>query len=464
VPTAIASVISSVSGNNLTHRIEYDAFGRVQKETRSIPAGTTSRVTVYDEAGQTKAVTEWDTNPPADASMHATRYTYDAFGRPLSIRAPDNSLRTLSYLGARQVTKRELIGAAAAPPDTVESYDVHGRLVSVLDANGTTTTYAYDLGNRLASVLMGGQPRAFGYDSLGFLRNETHPENGTTTYGNYDARGHVGSKSVNNASTLFDLTYEYDPAERLLRVNSRNPNAPSTFRLSKEFTYASTNPNPYNLATGKLVTAKRYNYDTPGASQITVTETYDYIDSAGRLTDKTTTIGINSSTRTINQKYNYNDLGLLSTIWYPYPDSYGTPTWDAVLPQYTSGRFTGAGVVGYYPGQPDFTNSITYWPNGMVNGITHNNLVTDTYAIDTTNGMPRPSQIKFENWTAPVACTSPAITSQSGSDTIYYGDAKTIAVTATGDAITYQWYQGQSPISGATSASYAVPSSQTGSY
>jgi YD repeat-containing protein len=471
VPTAVASVTSSVAGNNLTHKIEYDAFGRIQKETRSISAGTTSQITVYDAGGRKKSVTEWETTPSSNASTHATQYTYDAFGRPLSITAPDHtaqhpSIRTFSYLGARQITRRELIGSTATPADTTETYDIHGRLMSVLDANNVTTTYTYDVANRLATVLMGSQPRGFSYDTAGFLRSETHPENGTTSYGDYDARGHVGSKTINGANSLFDQTFTYDSAERLFQIKSRDPNAPSTFRISKEFTYSSANPNPFDLAKGKLSAAKRYNYDVPGAGPITVTEEYQYINPAGHLSDKTTTIaGIGSASRKIYQTYKYNDLGLLSEVDYPSPDSYGTPTWSNLLPKYTAGRFVGASTTGYFPGQPNFTNSdIAYWANGMLNAITHNNGVTDTYAIDATNALPRPNQIKFENWTAPITCTPPSIASQSASDTIYYADPKTIAVTATGDSLTYQWYLGQSAIAGATSTSYPVTTNQTGSY
>jgi len=463
VPTAIATVTSSVSGNSMTHQIEYDSFGRVKKETRSIDGGTTSRVTAYDASGQTKAVTEWETNPASDASTHATKYTYDAFGRPLTVTAPDNSVRTFSYLGARQLTRRELIGTAATPADTVETYDVHGRLGSVLDANGFTTTYTYDAGNRLAAVSMAGQPRTFTYDNLGFLRSETHPENGTTTYGDYDARGHAGSKSVNGANTEFDLQFVYDKAERPFQISSRNPNAPTTFRLSKEFTYATTTPDLTHATAGRLITTMRNNYAYSGANPLSIAEAYSY-DAAGRLSEKDTTIDINAVERTFLQTYAYNDLGLLSQIEYPYASYSGTPPWDVLTPEYTKGRFSGAHVGN--DTNNHFTNSISYWDNGMLDSITHSNGVTDTYAIDTTTHMPRPSQIKFENWTG---CAAPAITAQSSGSTIAYGSSLTISVTATGDNPTYQWYTGQSPntqfpITGATSASYAVPSTQNGSY
>lgn len=64
--------------------------------------------------------------------------------------------------------------------------------------------------------------------------------------------------------------------------------------------------------------------------------------------------------------------------------------------------------------------------------------------------------------------TSPYITSQPASATVYRGKPATLSVAAGGTgAFTYQWYKGTSPIEGATSASYvftAVADTDAGSY
>ena len=92
----------------------------------------------------------------------------------------------------------------------------------------TTTSYTYDVGNRLTQATTGTQTRSFSYDFRGFLKSETLPElgPGTATYGesasapSYDARGH--------ATKRFDgqhrLLLAYDRAERLVR--SRRPTPP----------------------------------------------------------------------------------------------------------------------------------------------------------------------------------------------------------------------------------------------
>jgi YD repeat-containing protein len=461
-------------------RYYFDGLGRLIQRKSAMPNNQWATVNrTYDFMGRLarEYVPYFSPSPEFDMPFTPsayTEYTYDDLGRNTVVKAPDGKQTTTAYFAASQ--QRRTSGVATGvnqetPQTTRYIYDYLGRLKTVKEKNETITTgYSYDIGNHLSYVQMdgpeGSQGRSFAYDNRGLLMSESHPENGTTTYGDYDARGHAGSKTVNSADSLFDLTFTYDSAERPLQIKSRDPNASTTFRVSKELTYASANPNPFDLAKGKLLSATRYNYEIPGAGPVALTEEYEYINPAGRLSDKTTTIaGIGAAPRKIYQHYEFNDLGLLSKLPYPSPDSYGTPTWGTLFPGYAAGRFVGASATGFFPNQPNFTNNdITYWPNGMLHSVTHNNGVTDTYSMDATTGMPRPSQITFENWTAPISCTPPAIVSQSGGATVFYNDPQTISVTATGDALTYQWYQDQTPISGATGPSYAVTTTQTHSY
>ena len=70
--------------------------------------------------------------------------------------------------------------------------------------------------------LEGSQSRSFTYDNRGLLTSEIHPENGTTTYPQYDARGHAWQKRT-IGDTAFDLNMTFDSAERLMEIDSRNP-------------------------------------------------------------------------------------------------------------------------------------------------------------------------------------------------------------------------------------------------
>lgn len=60
------------------------------------------------------------------------------------------------------------------------------------------------------------------------------------------------------------------------------------------------------------------------------------------------------------------------------------------------------------------------------------------------------------------AATLPAITSQSTAQTLQEGDALSLEVVATGDALTYQWAKDGADISGATAPNYTVSSTSIG--
>jgi Immunoglobulin domain len=62
---------------------------------------------------------------------------------------------------------------------------------------------------------------------------------------------------------------------------------------------------------------------------------------------------------------------------------------------------------------------------------------------------------------------APSITTQPSSQTATAGSSVTLAVVASGTDTTYQWYKGDSAISGATSASYTInptATSDSGTY
>src|SRR5581483_2859067 len=231
---------------------------------------------------------------------------FDPFDRPTVVTAPDGTQTTYQYTGMRQVNRHSLIATVLNSPPTdqvtSEFYDALHRLYQVSELNNTIlTTYGYDTAGHLANVNIASgsasQARTFSYDNRGFLQSEQHPENGTTNYGSYDARGHVGSKTVpgntgcnSQAQQCFDQQYIYDQAERLTTVESRDPNNPTgPFRLLKQFTYGN----------GQLQTAIRHNYQPIG--DITVTETYVY-DQGGRVSEKDTHIGpVSSIDKTLKQ-------------------------------------------------------------------------------------------------------------------------------------------------------------------
>ena len=481
----ISTCASGSSAFLRQQRVEFDAFGRVAREKRLLATGQfNTRETKYDALGRKSFVSEVVEDNGTSPTV-GTSFTYDAFDRPLTIKPADGDAHTITfgYTGARIITRTEHVATTFGGEEaqtTTKAYDDQQRLLSVMEPNGTTTAYTYHVSGHLATATMTSgttqQLRTFTYDNRGFLTSEQQPENGLTTYTGYDARGHLGSRLVTDPSNqcngqiyrCFDLQYAYDNAERMQSVQSRNPWDSANFRPFKEFTYDTPNSSG-SKSTGKLSIATRHNYD-PIVGETIVSESYDYNDTAGHLTDKTTVVGPNGTLdKTFKQHYDYNDLGTISQITYPWcaDDAgcgYGT-AWPSVTEQYTNGELSSSSLPTSTWAEP--ANTITYWPSGMVHTVTHGNSVTDTYDVDLTTMMARPSAITFGNW---ATCAPPSINSQSGSSTIYYNSQQTLTVSATGNGISYQWYQGLpgdtlSPISGATGSQYTTPAlPQTSNY
>jgi kumamolisin len=118
-------------------------------------------------------------------------------------------------------------------------------------------------------------------------------------------------------------------------------------------------------------------------------------------------------------------------------------------------RITPAGVVSTIAGQTGVagsnngTGSTAQFYSVQAAAI---NSIGEVYLADTYNQTIRQGGI------------DPVVTTQLGSQTVTAGQAVTFSVTATGTgALTYQWYMNGSAISGATSASYTIPITATGS-
>ncbi len=492
-----AEQISSTAGT-ARYEVEFDFLGRKSLEKRLMPYNDncpadciSSRRTSYNGMGWVTSVSEWQTGTigypssincsssspsPANATVFCG---FDPFGRASTVLKADAKQMTNSFKGAREITRTVGVRTSLSTPvetdaTTTEHYDIHGRLFEVIEPDqNSTATYTYDVANRLARVDVSSsglttQTRLFAYDQRGFLLSETHPETGTTTYGSYDARGHVGTRRL-PTNDIFDLNYFYDSAERLTTVKSRHDPTSATFRDSKAFHFAEDNDystSPNNLKRGKLDTATRYNYNNISSGTTKVTETFSYKDVAGRLTDKNTQIiDMPWTNMSLSLSYTYNDLDLLSKITYPTCDAdpgCGQPTWGDVQPAYRNGALYTI---------PGFATAITYAPSGTVNVVTHAKNggtadgIKDTYEPD-LNALARPRSIAFSPYTACTPPLSPSIT-VTPSNQILYGGSASLSATAGGTApFTYFWFQGSAttPFQTAVSPSITVFPTQTTSY
>jgi hypothetical protein len=401
-------------------RYEFDDLGRLTDEWQTMPAGTESqRRIVYDKLGRRHQVSELGN------ITVVTTTTFDAFGRPTKVTAPDLSAVDFLYAGIGQRTQLSKIATSTTAEQEIsrsERYDAFGRLVRVVEKSGptnlaapvgndVTTEYRYDAADRLRRVTMGeggtgkpSQERLFDYDGRGFLRWESHPESGVTSY-TYDARGKLLRKIVGAADSLFDLKNEYDLAERLSYVQGRDPET-ALFRPLKYFQYAAENDVGHgDWKNGKLVWAQRFNYAGELEPDYTVNHSYYYDDPAGRRVRRDTSIfkeGVSTAMKSIYYGVTYNDLDLVESIDYPMCTGCGAPPVDPLredLHVYSYGRLIRLeGVVG------STANPITYWPNGMRRLMRHENGIEDGQEVGT---MVRPTEISFRTYDR---CVRPTIT------------------------------------------------------
>lgn len=423
---AIVDTSTPSASGTLRSRFVFDGLGRVLRRSSLGPQNTWNATEIArDEMGRAAWTSQPEStgvNPPSGSlvAAHKTLYEYDALGRPVQVTLPDGTVTSMSYQGSRIATRISTIAAGAAtetPVATREEYDSSGRLVAVtenvdLDPTGgaegeMTTSYTYDVGGRLASVSMPGaagtQTRTFTYDRRGFLTQDQHPEvgvngNGMTNWSQYDARGHAGRKTI---STTIDLRYEYDSAERLIRIKDAKVASRDLELFAWDcIRFDVAAPCVADTHPGRLAASARYNYD-PELGTIAVTDANQYDATTGHLVRRDQTVGtgeIGGNTLFQGESFffveTHNDLGLVDTLTYPCRSTpTGCPGADPgrVVPHgYANGVLTSLGT---------WASSVTYRPNGTVDTVTHGNgsgATREKWEAD-PNGMARPRRIYSTN-------------------------------------------------------------------
>ncbi|MHA7871248.1 MAG: RHS repeat domain-containing protein, partial [Hyphococcus sp.] len=252
---------------------DYDSYGRPVKTRRIFNTTHETVQTSYDAAGRVDCTARRMNqliSPPSNACAmgtigsdgpdRITRNTYDAAGRVTEVR-----------------TGR---GTSLARWAMRYTYTANGQVATIKDAEGNTTTYAYDGHDRLKTTTFpDASYEELTYDAGGRVAT-SRLRNGATETFTYDDRSQV--KTVNRAGDTHDITYSYD-------VMGRMTQAVSAATTSRTVTTA------YDaLSRVKSVTTN------PGTVE------YKY-DAAGRRTEMKWPDGFYVN-------YDYDDAGALTTI------------------------------------------------------------------------------------------------------------------------------------------------------
>ena len=170
------------------------------------------------------------TRPVTLTAKQITTYVaYDANGRVVRVRDPNNVLTDLSYDARGGIVSRTVRANAdgsASPNDAVTrmTYDAVGNLLTVTDADGVTLTYAYDPANRLTDITDAlGNRIHYTLDAMGHKTAETiSSADGSlarTLTRSYNALGQLATLTDGLQHTVFDASAagSYDGNGNLLR-------------------------------------------------------------------------------------------------------------------------------------------------------------------------------------------------------------------------------------------------------
>jgi len=179
--------------------VGYNSDGTVQSSTDP-KNGTNSTTYAYNSDKQLKSIT-----PPTGNALATHTYTYDAFGRPLTVNDGVSREATFGYDADSRLTSVTYNDGTIRIAFT---YDGSGNLIQRTDGSGTTT-YTYDLANRLLTRAntAGGKTLIYNYDPVGNLTGLS--DGGGARNYSYDSRNLLTSMTTGNG-TLYTFSYDKD--------------------------------------------------------------------------------------------------------------------------------------------------------------------------------------------------------------------------------------------------------------
>jgi len=286
---------TTAQGSQVTY--SYNAFGN---QTGSVQSIDSTHSLTHSYAFNSRGLletTHWD---PAGLNTSEVN-EYDAFGRVVASTDANGKTTTFAYDRLGQV----ITSVDALSSSRSTSYDAFGRVLSMTDAIGNTTTYVYD--DTLRSVVVT-TPEGISLTTTRNRHGETATvsdgRGNTTTY-QYDQNGQL-TLTTDSLGELSERTY--DKAGRLLTVEDGRDvvTTISYDAANRVFTRS------VELDNGEPALTTTYTYD--GQGRVTdVTDargviTHTEYDKDGRVTAVVSDFG-SSPHLNLRTEYQYDDVG-----------------------------------------------------------------------------------------------------------------------------------------------------------
>ncbi|WP_013334653.1 putative Ig domain-containing protein [Gloeothece verrucosa] len=311
----LIKIKNATTGATVTR--DYDKVGRVIKEIDPFGNATTYTYVPYED--EIASVTDAKGNTWTYDYTETTTTVTDPLGRkttlvkspyflPIETRYSDGKKQSIEYLLNNSLQEAENYPTRFVDiggNDRAFTYDSFGRLKTATDLGNAIYTYAYSDDGLTQIISPTGETRKYSYDDLGNLKTITY-DNNTVKQLEYGNDNRLVKVTLPNGETL---TYQYDEAGN---VTSQVISTGETI----ETTYTTSG----SIATSKNAAGTiTYHYDTNGNLQGIEYPNGSSIfyerDVLGRVT-KITETASGSITAALT-RYTYDEVGNLKTITDP---------------------------------------------------------------------------------------------------------------------------------------------------
>ncbi|WP_406445219.1 LamG domain-containing protein [Streptomyces sp. NBC_00631] len=299
-PAAPNAVNQAIVHTALTTRT-YDADGNTLTSTVSdTTGGDTARTTstAYNDFGEPKTVT--------DPEQHTTAFTYDAYGNKQTETDPDGQAYAFTHDANGNPLTRTLTnytgssatpGTAAAKLLEQRTYDPAGRLHTLTDGIGVTTTYAYYDNGLTEQVTRTGSAGTTlvdeqdSYDDAGDLTGRTTANGTLTTTYTVDAAGRTTGTTEDPDTLDRSTTYTFDADSHVLTSTETDAAGDPAQKWTYTYDPAGDVLSSAQYVSSALTLTTSATYDERGL-KVTSTDAEHQVthytnDQAGRLTTTT---------------------------------------------------------------------------------------------------------------------------------------------------------------------------------